>query len=989
MSAVLEPQAPVPAPPLPEGEPAGAPLPDDATPRHRLDPRHIVGSHPFVPLLVLFGLNAVDELDRSAFAVLAPNIRDAFGLSLAGITSLIVVIIPVALIIELPIAWLADRRRRTKMAAGGGFIWAGFAALTGLAPTLAVLVIARMGSASGKTLNSTHNSLIADYYPTEHRARAFYFHRLADPIGKFVAPLAAGLLAAFLGWRAPFLLLAIPSVVVAFFALRLVEPARGRFERLAAGADDETAGIDDDPATFREAWRTVMRQRTARRIYLSMPFLSASVVGIAIILSLFYEEVYGVQEAGRGVIFAIAEPFGVAGLVLGAIFLQGAITKTPGRAFQMIGLAGILSAGCLAGVALSPNVVVAVVFQIVLAVVVGALTPGIYAVISLVLPPNMRTQGFAMTNIFILIGLPVVPVIGGIGDELGLRTALLFLLPVLVAGGLVLASAGRFVEDDIRRVNETARANAERRAAGPSDTPLLRMSGVDLSYGQTQVLFGVDLEVRRGEMLALLGTNGAGKSTVLKAISGLAPTTSGSVFFDGQDITGLDANATFARGIAQVPGGRGVFPTLSVAENLRIAGWSRRSDRAALDAATERVLGWFPVLRDRWDTPAGNLSGGEQQMLSIGQAFLSEPELLMIDELSLGLAPAIVERLLDIVREVHANGTTVILVEQSVHVALKLAERAVFMEKGEIRFEGPTAELLERDDILRSVYLKGTKASTASVPATPVARERTVGSDVVLSCQGLSKGYGGVRAVSGVDLEVFDGELLGIIGPNGAGKTTLFDLLTGFTIPDEGTVLLKGVDVSDWPAHRRAVDGLGRTFQDARLWSSMTVHEALVLSCERSLESRDLASALLVTPAQRLSEASAAARADELIELVGLGSFAGKFISELSTGSRRMVEVASLLANEPDVILLDEPSSGIAQREAEALGPVLLDVRETLGASLVVIEHDMALLSSIADRFLALDTGRYVTDGAPEDVLEHPLVVASYLGDSPTTRSDA
>ena len=987
MSAVLEP----PAPPAPVDD-----VPDDATPRSRFDPRHIVGRHPFLPLLVLFGLNAVDELDRSAFAVLAPNIRDAFGLSLAGITSLIVVIIPVALLIELPIAWLADRKRRTKMAAGGGFIWAGFAALTGLAPTLAVLVLARMGSASGKTLNSTHNSLISDYYPPENRARAFYFHRLADPIGKFIAPLAAGLLAALLGWRAPFLLLAIPSVVVAFFALRLVEPPRGRFERLAAGADVATADIDEEPATFREAWRVVMRQRTARRIYLSMPFLSASVVGIAIILSLFYEEVYGVQEAGRGVIFAIAEPFGVAGLVLGAIYLQGAITKTPGRAFQMIGLAGILSAGCLAGVALSPNVVVAVLFQIVLAVVVGALTPGIYAVISLVLPPNMRTQGFAMTNIFILIGLPVVPIIGGIGDSLGLRTALLFLLPVLVAGGLILGSAGRFVEGDIARVNETARANAERRSGGPTDAPLLRLSGVDLAYGQTQVLFGVDLDVGRGEMLALLGTNGAGKSTVLKAISGLAPTSAGSVFFDGRDITGLDANETFALGIAQVPGGRGVFPTLSVAENLRIAGWSRRGDRAGLDEATDRVLGWFPVLRERWDTPAGNLSGGEQQMLSIGQAFLSEPELLMIDELSLGLAPAIVERLLEIVREVHASGTTVILVEQSVHVALRLAERAVFMEKGEIRFEGPTVELLERDDILRSVYLKGTRAgapnghaSNGRASANGVAAEERIGTDVVLACEGLSKGYGGVQAVSDVGLEVHRGELLGIIGPNGAGKTTLFDLLTGFTIADAGSVVLGGIDVTAWPAHQRAAHGLGRTFQDARLWPSLTVHEALVLSCERSLASKDLASALLATPNQRLSEASAAARADELIELVGLGSFAGKFVSELSTGSRRMVEVASLLANEPDVILLDEPSSGIAQREAEALGPVLLDVRDALDASLVVIEHDMALLSSIADRFLALDTGRYVTDGRPEAVLEHPMVVASYLGDNPTTRSDA
>jgi branched-chain amino acid transport system ATP-binding protein len=518
--------------------------------------------------------------------------------------------------------------------------------------------------------------------------------------------------------------------------------------------------------------------------------------------------------------------------------------------------------------------------------------------------------------------------------------------------------------------------------------PLLSVSGIDVAYGQTQVLFGVDLEVAEGEIVALLGTNGAGKSTVLRAVSGLTPPSRGTVHFAGRDITDLDAAATSRLGITQVPGGRGVFPSLTVAENLRVAGWSRRGEKAALRERREQCLDWFPSLRTRWDVAAGSLSGGEQQMLSLSQALLAQPRLLMIDELSLGLAPSIVESLLVIVRAIHATGTAVVLVEQSVSTALRLAERAVFMEKGEVRFEGPTAELLERDDILRAVYLHGTAgasgagaaarrrrtAARAPAPAAPTA-------PVALEAVGVTKRYGGVTAVDGVSFQLADGELLGIIGPNGAGKTTLFDVLTGFTPCDGGQVRLRGDDVTRAPAHRRARLGLGRTFQDARLWPSLTVRECLAVASERDLTSRDPLSAVLRLPSQQASEARVAAHADELIELVGLQPFADKLLSELSTGSRRMVEIACLLANGASTLLLDEPSSGIAQREAEALGPVLLDVRVQLGASIVLIEHDMQLLTGVADRLLALDTGAVVTDGDAASVLAHPQVVAAYLGE--------
>jgi branched-chain amino acid transport system ATP-binding protein len=251
---------------------------------------------------------------------------------------------------------------------------------------------------------------------------------------------------------------------------------------------------------------------------------------------------------------------------------------------------------------------------------------------------------------------------------------------------------------------------------------------------------------------------------------------------------------------------------------------------------------------------------------------------------------------------------------------------------------------------------------------------------VVLECVEVSKRFGGIRAVDGVDLELRKGHILGLIGQNGAGKTTLLDCVSGFLGIDGGRVLLRGHDVSDWPPYDRAANGLGRSFQDARLFPSLTVAETIAVALERHLASRDLIAAALRLPASYESEAVAAERVDELIELMGLGAFREKLISELSTGSRRIVDLACILAQDPSVLLLDEPSSGVAQRETEALGPLLLRVREHTGCSMLVIEHDMPLISSICDEMIALELGAVIAQGTPKEVLEHPRVIESYLG---------
>jgi ABC-type branched-subunit amino acid transport system ATPase component/ABC-type branched-subunit amino acid transport system permease subunit len=546
-------------------------------------------------------------------------------------------------------------------------------------------------------------------------------------------------------------------------------------------------------------------------------------------------------------------------------------------------------------------------------------------------------------------------------------------------------------------------------AVGVPDTPvLLSCQKVEVSYGPVQILFGVDLNVHEGEIVALLGTNGAGKSTLLKGASGLVKVGGGSVQLGGAGISGEPTEAIARMGLSLMPGGRGIFPTLTVDENLRLGTWMIRKNHAATAEAKSRVTELFPILDKRAGQQAGNLSGGEQQMLSLAMALMVTPKVLMIDELSLGLAPTVVAQLIDVVKRLHAAGTTIIVVEQSVNVALELAERAVFLEKGEVRFSGRTADLLDRPDILRSVFIAGANSvadgpvgggvassssdhqlhASASAALAIGDRVRIPPSEEaprILECNGVQKSFGGIAAIQDISLSLRDGEILGLIGHNGAGKTTFFDCVSGFLALDGGRIRLGGVDIDAWPAHLRATAGLGRTFQEAKLFPSLTVAETISVARERHLESRDMVAAGLRLPASLDSEADVAMRAEELIELMGLGAFAEKLVGELSTGTRRIVELACVLAQEPGVLLLDEPSGGVAQRETEAMGPLLIRVQQHTGCSIMVVEHDMPLLTAICDRMIALELGEVIAEGTPAEVLEHPAVIESYLGTDDAT----
>ncbi|HZQ26233.1 MAG TPA: ABC transporter ATP-binding protein [Acidimicrobiales bacterium] len=252
-----------------------------------------------------------------------------------------------------------------------------------------------------------------------------------------------------------------------------------------------------------------------------------------------------------------------------------------------------------------------------------------------------------------------------------------------------------------------------------------------------------------------------------------------------------------------------------------------------------------------------------------------------------------------------------------------------------------------------------------------------------LVARDISVAYDGFQVLTDVSIDVGPGEIVGLIGPNGAGKTTLFDCLSGF-VPGTGRIWVDGREVTALAPHRRARAGLGRSFQDARLYHSLTVFDTLRVAAETRVRPAPVVLAMANAPASRRAEAETTALALEHLEVLGLQPYRDKLVRELSTGTRRIVDLAGLLLQGPAVVLLDEPSSGIAQKEVEALRPLLLSLRDRTGCSILLIEHDMPLLLGLADRVYALETGVVIAEGAPDEVVHDPEVVRSYLGTDAT-----
>jgi ABC-type branched-subunit amino acid transport system ATPase component/predicted MFS family arabinose efflux permease len=655
--------------------------------------RRYLNDEPLAPIAALFALNALDELDTRTFELLGPEIADHFGIDVGGfglVTVLVVLLVP---LIVMPVALFADRTPRMRLAVFSAGVWAAFSLMTGLAPALAVLVVARVGSGFGRSVNTpVHGSLIGDFYSPGTRAKAFGLHALANPIGVAFASIVAGALAEIYDWRLPFFVLAVPTVVTLVLVSRVAEPPRGRFEKV------ETPIAPPWRETLHRLWAI----RSLRYQWIGAAWTAGSVFGVGILVPFFLRDEFGVEPGLRGVIIAIGTALSAIAVVVGTAVFQRRLDVSPSVGLRMLCTVGTVAGIALVLLSIAPSLWVFVGLLWLIMVVFAFVTPGLSTITAIVSPPEMRAAAFAIAGVVTLAGLGFSLVGFAIGSS-DLRWAVAVMAPVFLRGVGFFFKAATYLDNDVARLQP---GHVER-ARRTDDRVLLETHGLTVSYSGVQVLFGVDIEVREGEILALLGTNGAGKSTTLNAISGIVEADGGNVFFDGEAITGEPPERTVQRGIVQVPGGRGIFPGLTVEENLKMGGFLLRRRRGELDERVAEAMRLFPRLAERRLQRAGSLSGGERQMLTLAQSFLLRPRLLLIDELSLGLAPAVVQDLLVAVRAMNAAGTTIVIVEQSVNLALTLAERAYFLEKGEVRFSGATADLLARRDLLRSVFLEG------------------------------------------------------------------------------------------------------------------------------------------------------------------------------------------------------------------------------------------------------------------------------------------
>jgi ABC-type branched-subunit amino acid transport system ATPase component/sugar phosphate permease len=672
------------------------------------------------PLTALGALSIVDTFQLYAFTVLTPEISRTLGISVAAFAGLVAVRTLASAVSPLPSALLVQKvARRALVIVAVSVVWGLATLFTGFATSAFLLaaVLVVDGLTTGATV-SLHEPLLVDCYPPTVRVRALSLYRAFDSFGNVVSPLLVALLSGVLGftWRGVFVVFGVICLLVIPYATRLRDPGFGRWDtqrlRQKVHADDEAAvGGDDVELGFFEIVRRLMLVPTVRSLLTGFAVFGMLLVPFATFLAFYLDEQLGLGPAQRGLFSAATASAGIVGLVVYGRFGEQLFRRDP--ALVVRGAAASLGVGVvlICAALLMPWTAAVLSVFIIASTILGLVGPGLSVTMLSVVPANMRPHLGALIGIFLggVGGISGAVLLGGMQDRYGTTGALFSLLGPGVLGALLLLRAGRFVQTDLDRMIDTVLEEEQLRdvVARGGHLPMLTCKGIDFSYGQLQVLFGVDFTVDDGEMVALLGTNGAGKSTLLRVISGIGLPQSGTVRYHGHDITYLDAERRTRLGITQIPGGRAVFGPMTVVENIRSYGYSLGKQRSNLDNLVDECFAAFPRLAERRNSLASQLSGGEQQMLGLSKALVLKPRLLIIDELSLGLAPIIVGQLLDMVRAINAHGTAVVLVEQSVNIALSLVDHAYFMEKGEMRFDGVASDLLAREDLLRAVFLEG------------------------------------------------------------------------------------------------------------------------------------------------------------------------------------------------------------------------------------------------------------------------------------------
>ena len=663
---------------------------------------------------VLSLLNLLDYAGSAALAVLGPDLRRDLDLSDTGLGVIASLAALTFVVGAVPLGLLGDRRQRTSVTAICATLAAVATLATGAVQAVWQLAAARLLTGAGQaSILPINSALLADGYPVRSRGRIFAVHGLMPSLGYIVGPLLAGAVASVGGWRAAFVVLGALSLLPALAAFSLREPPRGRGEVAALLGDDAADAVlavrrGEPPVAFGPAVQRLLAIPTLAALLTGVGVLGFSLVSLPTYFGLLLDRSYGLGALDRGYVVAGTEVFALAGVLIGGAVVD---RVSPPAAVRLTALASAAFAVLLPLGLLLPGglpVLIVGVGVAKLALQTG-LVP-VYVLLAALVPSRLRTLGYALLGLAVLVlgGLLGNIITGLVSEAHGPRTALIVVgVPASVMAALLTLRGARSITADLAVTAAELReeqAEALRVQAG-GEVPLLQIRSLDAGYGSLQVLFGIDLDVHQGEVLALLGTNWAGKSTLLRAISGLLTPSRGVIRLAGRTITFADPSARVALGVLQVPGGKALFPNLTVAENLLAGCYSLGWDAAEIGVRVDEVLALVPALGDRLTQRAGSLSGGEQQQLAIAKALLLRPSVLLIDELSLGLAPVVVQQLLVLVEQLKASGTTIVLVEQSLNVALAVADRAVFMEKGTVRFTGPVSELLDRDDLARAVFL--------------------------------------------------------------------------------------------------------------------------------------------------------------------------------------------------------------------------------------------------------------------------------------------
>jgi ABC-type branched-subunit amino acid transport system ATPase component/predicted MFS family arabinose efflux permease len=672
------------------------------------------GSRAFIVLAIIVTL---DNLQTSGLAVLSPNIQSSFHVSTGAITFVAGISGGFLVLGIVPMGWLADRFRRAPIIGWATFVFGLMVFATGLAINIFVFFLARFGAGiSQASTQSVHGSLLADTYPISLRGRLYAAMGMGSGAAMALSPVLVGFIATQVGgpngWRWAFYILAIPILLVAIFAFRIPEPPRGQFEKKDVLGEVITDARPAAPS-LEAAFERILRIRTIKTVLIAFSAIGFGLFTVPVLGNLYLKQRFGLDAFQRGIIGTIGTAGVLIALPLVGRYYDRLYRKDPAKALSLIGKV-VLPVAVLVPIQYAmPNAVLWAVFSVPVGVLLLTGFSMIGPVLTSVAPYRLRGMVGAVGGIYVFfVGATGGAILAALLDSVvGVRaTVLIIMIPSTIFGAFMIVRSAHFIRNDLSLVVVELQEEQEehkRQEADPEQIPVLQLSGVDFSYGHVQILFGVNFEVKRGEVLALLGTNGAGKSTALNVAAGLEIASRGVVRLNGRDITYTTPEQRSRLGIHLLPGGKGVFGPMTVAENLEMGGFVYRSEREELRRRTDRVYELFPALNDRRGERADDLSGGQQQMLALAIAMLHDPAVLMIDELSLGLAPIIVQELIEVVDALKAAGVTLIIVEQSLNVAAAIADRAVFLEKGRVRFEGQIRDLMERDDLARAVFLGG------------------------------------------------------------------------------------------------------------------------------------------------------------------------------------------------------------------------------------------------------------------------------------------